>query len=295
MDRNDKITTIQSMMNSTFDNLYLNIDLDKEKYLFDKLTSSTDEYLDDLLNSINSLKKFISKLKISGISLEVSYSLDMMTPWLDDIESTSINEVSIDFGYLNNGNIIVSSVVFDYDEEEWTGVCTDIRKLDMEIQSPYTLENILTRIDGEIDDSHVNYDMETIDRILKALKKFNIEYFKENDDNGAEESADVVYVILALTTIMSLKQARRTFDSISPSISEIYNLSSDTILIQNMCDMILVNGFDLDDIGEEGVENLLNVLYDIASIPVEEIVPIEKINNLRKQSALIDTRVTDLL
>lgn len=281
MERSEKIATIQSILNNTFDKLYVDFDNrnNKEGYLLDKLISSSDEYLDNILSDLKILRGSISKLKMSGIKLWISYTVVDMLPLLQGIDAES--GTWFNFGNLNNGNIIVDSGVFSYVEDDVNRLSLDVRKLNMNIQSEYTLENIVSSID---DGEDIKYSMETIDKILQALKKFSFDYIHGKSGNRMgsrlKESSDIMYIIGALFGIISIKNKERHYSMMSGLITD----------MRNMIDILEMNSQLLENLDESNIRKLMNTLYDMAEIPVSEEIPIAKIDSLQEQSSIITQR-----
>jgi hypothetical protein len=106
------------------------------------LQSYTDEELQDTLTSVIKTKKYISKLKLSGIGLSLTYMISDDIKYCKVLLSNILSEqpITIECRFIENGRICLPSASIN---NTIKNIALDITSVDFTIQSDFTLKSII--------------------------------------------------------------------------------------------------------------------------------------------------------
>jgi hypothetical protein len=250
--------------------------------LFNRINDKSNPDLTSLIDETQGIKRSISKLNMIGIRVEMYLNIydNYLIPYINTIESTNKDKsVAFDLGCINNGNVEVSSDIIDNNK-------VDLRKLNMNLQSSYTIENIFYNLENS---SNTTYDVDTLDRAVQAIKVYTTEYFKGKVNEDRLGESDLMFVVHYLLIAIDLKEKERIDKSTSNHLTRV--LGSIEIIV----DTAIPNNLTTEDIGESQVETLLNTMYEVMETPIDKPVPEDLLESLTNKAKEIDKILDNLL
>lgn len=208
-EKSEKIERIRALIDKDFISVSLGVTLN----ILNENNDLDEEDLDNIIESLENVLRYKSKLKMSGISIEFTGRCknNRIIPSIDNIvsdKSVDDEPITIDCAAINHGNVDVSATMMI------SGIKTDIRGLNLDIQSesvikalcsfmvPYNLENEFSY--NRFMDFLI-YDEDTIDKMVRKVTDIvDAEMNNEGRKNDKK-------LILFVETMVKLLWSRITY------------------------------------------------------------------------------------
>lgn len=184
--------------------------IENKEILGSILMYRSDSDIDELEQRFNSTIKTISKLKISGIRVEMEVALKPMTLDTASIHDQFITTITyidtsgdlvhtFDCGIIDNGNLLIEYNKITYNND----IILDIRRLNINLQDMFNLRWIINSIINN-DTKKLIYDNQTIDKAIQALV---------NNSSDLKERklcrSDTRFILGGIIDIISYKNDKR--------------------------------------------------------------------------------------
>jgi hypothetical protein len=166
------IITLASSIATITDTLKLHWDgLSVEDILLEK----SDTELNDLLDQVTRNTAYISKLRLLGIRMDLSWDFDTTDDidgelWLTRIECLDTKQATINCKALNNGNVVFCSFLL---MTKSPSIKLDITELNLDIQPSYVIHTLYNKILSNEED--IIYNKEVIKQVQKLHTRYENE------------------------------------------------------------------------------------------------------------------------
>jgi hypothetical protein len=226
--------------------------------------------LKDLLKRFEDMSRYISKLAMVGIRVEMELAVERykcgdLVTYVKDISATSGNRITVDCGNLENGKIRLGSGLIKMKAKE---VVFDVRNLDIEIQSVDNLMSICNSI--KLNESNIIWNRQTLDKISNSIANNldDLVYNRLGDDTLATD----LYIILEVKEIIRNN---------TPNPTEYTKELGNKLKYLSHRRDSLKSDFE-EVIPPDKWDKLISTLADLTTIPVDEKIPEEEYGNKLK-------------